>query len=284
MKGNILKIQQAILKSFRYDNDYWKGREQGIRFKLEKDFLNKLQFHLYDDVYPVIKRMIKIRMAKNAPDQFTERYAEIRREFVDKVVELAQAHFRDILKLSLVQKYGAWHKVPPRVVTELMNTLVIQSNFVAKAKHYARVIFSRARPDFFPSIKKIQDPDFPDNVITGVTHIFSAGMGRMSQMVYTHSTYFLNSAYELQFRTRDPTELFRYEWLTRPDARRTPQCELIERMVEKEYKKNKEKGLKLSRLKEIVTQVANMKGFKKSNPEIPWTPHFGCRSSIARMV
>ena len=277
-------MNELILKSFRYNNDYWKGREQGIRFKLEKDFLNKLQFHLYDDVFPIIKRMITNRMATNAPDQFKLRYSEIRSEFIDKVVELSQAHFRDILKLSLVERYGAWHKVPPRVVTELMSKLVIQSNFVAKAKHYARIIFSRARADFFPSIEKIQDPEFPDNVITGIADIFSAGMGRMSQMVYTHSTYFLNSAYELQFQTRDPTELFRYEWLTRPDARRTPQCAMIERMIEEEAKQNKEKGVKLSRLKKIVHQVANMEGFKKANPGINLVPHYNCRSSIARMV
>ena len=272
------------MTNLRYPNNYFKNRGQGIRFKLEKGFLNKMQFYVYEEVVPIFHRFIKTRGATNNPKYFEERFLQMQNKFVIKLEEVAKAHFRDILKLSLTEKYGAWHKVPPKEVSAMLKLLMKQSKFVSKSKFLVRKFFNDAKPFFYPTHEQLLADNFPDNMMKDVVDKLSKGMSGLGRMVYTYSTYFINSAYEIQFRARDPKNDFRYIWGTRPDHRRTPQCELIEKKVNEEKKKKKEKGVTLDRLKEIVDKVANMPAFIKANPEINWVPHYNCRSGLERVV
>lgn len=269
--------------NLRYDNNYFRNRSQGIRFKLEQNFLNKLQYYIYDDVMPILKNFANIRALNNNPEYFNGRINAMKLLFSKKIEELAKKHFRDILKLSLTKKYGAWHKVPPHEVSKMLNLLWKQSKFAEKSKYFANSLFQQSKPLFKQSAKQFQS-EGSQIIVDAVSDLFVKGMGSMSRTVYTHSTYFMNSAYEIQFRARDPQDNFRYIWGTRPDNRRTIQCQTIEELVTKEMKEEKEEGVTLDKLEEIVNKVANMEGFKKANPNIKWTPHYGCRSGIERIV
>ncbi len=229
---------------------------------------------------PILKRFAKIRAATNKPDYFTSRMLQMQKAMGVKLQELSLEHFRNVLKLSLTEKYGAWHKVPPREVTKMLDVLWKQSKFADKANYFSRRIFQEARPLFFQTPAEIIK-EGTDAMEEAVQHLFVTQMSKMASSIYTHTTYFINSAYELQFRERDPLQKFKFIWQTRPDNRRTPQCELIAEKITKEGKGN---GVKLDRLIKIVHEVANMVGFRKANPEIHLVPHYSCRSSISRVV
>lgn len=271
------------MSSLKYQNNYIKNRSQGIRFKLEQNFLNKLVYFFNTEIRPVFRGLIRARAGMNNK-YFTERYSEMKHIFQDKAHQLAIEHFTGILKLSLTDKYGAWHKVPKDEVSMMLNKLMKQAKINSKINYISRRMFSQMKPLFSPTLKEMREDEFIQNSIRSLMDIVNKNMSAFGGLIYTQSTYFMNSAYEIQFRTRDPENKFIYIWGTRPDNRRTPQCAMIESKVEAKMKKDKVEGLSLDDLKKIVTDVANMEGFKNANPYLSWTPHYGCRSGIERII
>lgn len=268
------------MSNLKYPNNYYKNRSRGIRFKLEKSFLNKLTYYVNEEIKPFLARFARLQAEHNNPDVFNVRMKELERNFAEKMEVLALKHFRDILKLSLTEKYGAWHRVPPRAVSDMLKVLWKQSKYGDKSKFFAKETFRKMRPLFKQSVKEWYDKGEAP-VVESITELMDKEMSRVQKSVYTHSTYFVNSAYEIQFKQRDPGNYYRYIWGTRPDKRRTIQCEMIDQKVKKE---SKNKGVTLARLEEIVKEISNMPGFKKANPQIKWTPHYNCRSGIERVV
>lgn len=277
-------MRNEVMSFLRYPNDYFKNRSWGKRHKLEQNFLNKLQFFINDEIKPSFVGLVRARASLNNPAYFKFRYNELRRLFGRKLFMLSQEHFAGILRLSLVEKYGAWHKVPPEEVQKMLDKLMKQSKFRDKSDFLVNRMFENTKDMFAPTLKEMGVKDFPRNIMEEIAEEMSKDMSAIGRTIYTHTTYFINSAYEIQFKQRDPQNVFLFLWQTRPDLRRTVQCEMIDQMVKDEAKRDKEGGISIDRLKAIVTQVGNMEGFKKANPGIDWVPHYNCRSGIRRIV
>ena len=267
----------------RYPNEYFRNRSQGIRFKLEQNYLNKMQYYLNTEMKPMFRYLLRTNAGKELAS-FPSKHRMLMRKFEKKMLKLAEEHFTDILKLSLTEKYGAWHRVPSSEVRAMRIHLMKQSRFQSKAKFLTKRAFDNIEKHFFLNKEEREEENYLEKAMDQISDSMNKSMSAFGRTVYTHSTYFINSAYEIQYRNRDPQKKFLYIWGTRPDHRRTAQCTMIDQMVTDEAKKKNKIGLSLDRLKEIVTQVSNMEGFKKASPGIDWTPHYNCRSGIIRVV
>lgn len=272
------------MTNLRFPNNYFKQRYKKNRFRLDQHFLNQIQDYIYNSLKPSLTGLVRARTAKANPEYFKGRYSNLQTQMEKAVMEFSIEHFEDIIRLSLFEKYRSWHKIPKEEVDRMLELLLDKSKFSRKIKYYVNKTFDTIKPKFSPKLKEFKEKNFVKDTMEEIQDMMNRNTGSFSSVVYTHSTYFVNSAYEIQFRQRDPKDLFLYRWGTRPDNRRTPQCAMIDQLVKKQMKITKEEGVKIDWLKTTVDRVANMRGFKKANPDIPWVPHYGCRSGLERVV
>ncbi len=107
-------------------------------------------------------------------------------------------------------------------------------------------------------------------------------MKLFKSVVRTESQHISNSSREWVYRDRDPLNRYRYVWGIRRDHRTSQQCLEIAARVDEEKRMNREKGVRLDRLKSIVREVA-----MKYAPDYPyreWVPHYNCRSKLRRII
>ena len=77
---------------------------------------------------------------------------------------------------------------------------------------------------------------------------------------------------EIQFHESDPMGEAKYVWQTTPDKRRTTICKTIADRTKG--------GVTLDQLRSIINEEADVRTY---DPNKPWTPHIGCRSTARRI-
>ena len=266
-------------------NDFYIQRSRGIRYQLEKNFLNKIVQHNFKQTFPALKRLIRSKEYKNNPSVFGSKLHEEKRALTNKIMESAEEHFMNILKLNLSENFqGSWFKVPQEAITPAYQSLLIQNDFKKNIETIVNNAFNNILNNFYNIGDDPLNKKAIDNIFAVMGTNIERAVTRVQRYTYTVTTRTYNLAREIQFRERDPTNQFRYVWGTVPDSRRTPQCAEIERRVKSEMNRTGEKGVTLDRLKQILNEVANLPMYVRANPNIEWTPHWNCRSGIRRIV
>jgi len=131
-------------------------------------------------------------------------------------------------------------------------------------------------------LKELVVAHYAGDIPEGKKKKFRAELAKFTAVINTESQQAINTGRELEYHARDPLNRYRYTWGIRRDHRTTPQCLEIAQRVEEEKQLNREKGVRLDRLKSIVREVA-----LKYDPDYPyrdWVPHYNCRSSLRRVV
>lgn len=271
--------------SLQYPNNYFKDRSRGIRFKLEKNFLNKITRYNYAVLFPELEKLLKNKLHQKNSGLFAEKINDLKNQLNNKVLLEAERHFKDILKVNLSENFeGSWFKVPDRAVTSAYDSLLMQTKYKRNVETLINRAFGSLTNKYYEIDEQRLSKDITNEIMSSLENILNKNVIKIQRLTYTNTTRAVNRGREIQYRERDPTNQFRYVWQTVPDKRRTPQCAQIVLRVESEMKRTNENGVTLSRLKMIVDEIANLPTFKKSNPNIDWVPHWNCRSTIRKVV
>ena len=269
--------------SLKLPNQFYADRSRGVRYKLEQQFLNKIVHFTNTELYPALEVLIQRKTFQKDPTKFAQKMKDLEKELTQRIFSLADKHIKDILKVNLSDNFeGSWFKVPDKAIDENYNSLILQSKYKKNIETIISRTFGLLTNRFFLITESRLSKKIVEELMKTLKDTMRSSISRIQRLTYTNTTLAVNRGREIQFRQRDPNNTYRYKWQTVPDKRRTPQCEQIVLRVEADMRRTGDKGVTLSRLKQIVTEVANLPQFRKSNPNIDWTPHYNCRSTIRR--
>ena len=105
-------------------NDFYIQRSRGVRYQLEKNFLNKIVQHNFKQTFPALKRLIRSKEYKNNPSVFGSKLHEEKRALTNKIMSIYMSTW-----FCLVPLFFLLHTTKNNEVRQNKKVVVRQSRF-----------------------------------------------------------------------------------------------------------------------------------------------------------